>query len=65
LSLETIRLTYKVNAHKGVKVEFIEKGETKIGVIVGSAHRDYLLIEVDGRQRALHPTFNVKYLEGI
>lgn len=63
MSLETIRLTYKVNAHEGVTVEFIEKGETKTGVIVGSAHRDYLLIEIEGRQRSLHPVFNVKYLE--
>lgn len=63
MSLESIRLAYKVNAYKGVRVEFIEHGETKTGVIIGSAHGSYLLVEIDGRERALHPTFNIKYLE--
>ena len=63
MSLESIRIAYKVNAYKGVEVKFVEKGEVKIGVIVGCAHGSYLLVEADERERAVHPTFNITYLD--
>lgn len=63
MSLESIRIAYKVNAYKGVEVKFVENNEVKIGVIVGCAHGSYLLVEADGKERSLHPDFNITYLE--
>jgi hypothetical protein len=67
MSLEYIRDYYKVPADLGRRIQYTgNKGSTLNGVITG-ADDAHLLARLDSYEEpvALHPTWNVEYLDDI